>query len=202
MIPRTESSLRKMSMASPVVALSLAALLAISGGPLALADWTEDATFCATIQADHQRAISYCTKAIESGQLTEDDLAVTYNNRAFELTEAGRYDEALADIEMALRLDSDSAAAWNTRGRIFLNTERHQEAIADFKEALVHIKKAESHENITVGLGTKFDANFNIAIAYQALDDLENGKAFAQSAFEIAPDAPFAQDLFQVYGLR
>ena len=183
-------------------AAPFAAVLVLALSSAAWAGWSEDAELCATIAANHNQAIAHCTKAIESGQLEPKDLASSLNNRAYELTHLGRYDEALADADKALKLDPDSPVIWNTRGRVLYHTAHFEKALADFKESLRRIEELNPLEDVTLGFGTFFDANFNLAATYQALKDLESGRPHAQTAFDIAPDAGFAQRLYRAYGLK
>ncbi|MBC7802981.1 MAG: tetratricopeptide repeat protein [Candidatus Parcubacteria bacterium] len=59
-----------------------------------------------------------------------------WRNRGVALYRAGRYPEALADFNQALKLDGRSALAWMTRGTIYMRAGRNDEARADFDRAL------------------------------------------------------------------
>jgi tetratricopeptide (TPR) repeat protein len=88
--------------------------------------------------------------------------------------ELGRHEEAIADIEEALRCDPKDAGAHYARGRIRPNAER-AEAIADFTRSI-----ALDDENPEV-LAAR-------AHAHQMLDDLDAAVSDATRALALAPD--------------
>ena len=59
-----------------------------------------------------------------------------YNNRGVAFLRAGAVDRALADFDVALRLDVQHGPAYNNRGNAFLMLGRCDEAIADYGKAL------------------------------------------------------------------
>ncbi|TBU30990.1 protein prenylyltransferase [Dichomitus squalens] len=62
--------------------------------------------------------------------------AILLSNRATTLVKLERYEDALADTEASLELNSTSFKALRTRARINLHLERYDGAIADFKSAI------------------------------------------------------------------
>jgi DnaJ homolog subfamily C member 7 len=54
-----------------------------------------------------------------------------------------RYDDALADTEASIELNSQSFKVYRTRARIYLHLEKYEMAIQDFKTA---IEQAESED--------------------------------------------------------
>jgi tetratricopeptide (TPR) repeat protein len=52
------------------------------------------------------------------------------------LTASGNYDEAVAELTEAIRLQSDFARAYNARGYVYLLKRDYQHALADFDEAI------------------------------------------------------------------
>jgi tetratricopeptide (TPR) repeat protein len=56
--------------------------------------------------AKGETAVSDCTASIESGKLKSWELAASYVNRAIALTELGKLDEAMADLQKAMALRS------------------------------------------------------------------------------------------------
>ncbi|KAI0772446.1 protein prenylyltransferase [Trametes elegans] len=62
--------------------------------------------------------------------------AMLLSNRATTLVKLERYDDALADTEASLELNSTSFKALRTRARIYLHMEKYDAAIADFKSAI------------------------------------------------------------------
>lgn len=59
-----------------------------------------------------------------------------WRNRGVAQYKAGRYPEALADFNQALKLDARSALGWMTRGTLYMRAARSEEARADFDRAL------------------------------------------------------------------
>lgn len=51
---------------------------------------------------------------------------------------SGKTDEALADVDEALKLHPEYTKALRTRARIHLAIEKYEESVKDFKEALDH----------------------------------------------------------------
>jgi Flp pilus assembly protein TadD len=52
------------------------------------------------------------------------------------LTTAGKYNEAIAELSEAIRLQPDFARAYNARGYAYLLKRDYQHALADFDEAV------------------------------------------------------------------
>ncbi len=81
--------------------------------------------------ADYERAIDDCTKAINFNR----GYAEAFNNRGLGYMEMGYYDQAVADLNEALRLDDRLAVAYHNRGITF-------NAQGEFKKATVEFEKA------------------------------------------------------------
>ncbi|KAI0354284.1 DnaJ-domain-containing protein [Trametes cingulata] len=62
--------------------------------------------------------------------------AMLLSNRATTLVKLDKYEDALADTEASLELNSTSFKALRTRARIHLHLEKYDAAIADFKSAI------------------------------------------------------------------
>ena len=76
------------------------------------------------------------------GALTQYNLALEYQlnnfillNRCVALLNLGQYENALADAEMAVKLNPDYARAWSRLGSCLLVLDRNDEAKAVFKKA-------------------------------------------------------------------
>jgi tetratricopeptide (TPR) repeat protein len=52
------------------------------------------------------------------------------------LTTSGNYEEAIAELSEAIRLQPDFARAYNARGYVYLLKRDYQRALADFDEAV------------------------------------------------------------------
>lgn len=53
-----------------------------------------------------------------------------------ELTSQGRFAQAVAELDAAIRLDPKLATSWNARGYAWLRLRNYNRAIADFTEAI------------------------------------------------------------------
>src|SRR5690348_11216461 len=61
-------------------------------------------------------ALRYCTAAIQSGRLSDADLAVTLNNRGGAYGRKGDHDRAIQDFDRAIRFKPDYVEAFTNRG--------------------------------------------------------------------------------------
>ena len=84
--------------------LSLIALIAL--GDTSQAQSNDEAKKCATEveRNDLDLAIDHCTAAIQSGQLSDQDLAPVFNNRGLAYYNKKDYDHAIEDYDQAIRL--------------------------------------------------------------------------------------------------
>lgn len=90
------------------------------------------------------------------------DTIVLYNllRLAGEDSMAGRYDEAAAKVQQALREDPNIIEAYSRLGNIYTKAGRHADAVAAFKRAL-----ALDPEHLL--------STFNLALAYRALGQID-----------------------------
>src|SRR2546427_11830301 len=79
-------------------------LAILSGGGSGRAQWSDDAQKCSSSK-DPDAAIQYCTKAIQSSQLSDEDLAVVLYTRGNAYLNKMDYDRAIQDHDQAIRLD-------------------------------------------------------------------------------------------------
>ena len=80
--------------------------------------------------------ISACTSIIDSGQEIPINVARAHVNRGFAHYNKRAFDEALADYNEAIRLDTKNPVAYNNRGLIYYNKNDDPRAIADYDEAI------------------------------------------------------------------
>ncbi len=81
-------------------------------------------------------AIAACTRAIQSGQLSQYDLSMMYNDRGVEWKQKGEYDKAMADYNEALRIQPIYREVYNNRGNVWKAKGEYDKAIADYNEAI------------------------------------------------------------------
>ena len=62
--------------------------------------------------------------------------AIGHYNAGVQLSDDGRWEEAMAEYDEAIRLDPQLALAYNNRGVAYKNLGKHQRAIEDFDAAI------------------------------------------------------------------
>lgn len=96
-------------------------------------------------KGSYDEAVQYYTEALEAiGTRPEEGeggiiRAILLSNRALvysKIATSEKYDDALADLEISLRLYPDSWKAVRTRARIHLARDEYETAIQDFREAM------------------------------------------------------------------
>ena len=116
--------------------LSLIALIAL--GDTSQAQSNNDFKKCATKveRNDFDLAIDHCTAAIQSGELSDQDLAIVFNNRGFAYYNKKNYDHAIEDYDRATRLNPNDSDPFYRRGLAYFEKNEYNRAIQDFDEAL------------------------------------------------------------------
>jgi len=102
---------------------------------LAQNGWNNDAEQCAREDVTGDTAIMYCTRAIQSGQLSDVNLAVTLYNRGNTYMDMDQYQKAADDFTAAMRFKQD-ASYYNNRGMCYRELKDFDRALADYNEAL------------------------------------------------------------------
>ena len=136
---------------------------------------------------DFEGAIASYTEAINRrladkrilDLVDKNRLAEAYNDRGLAKSEIGRDEEALADLDEAIRLDPEFAAAWNNRGSAKSEIGRHEEALADLDNAI----RLDS---------TKATAWYNRGSAKNALGRYEEALEDLDNAIRLDPELAVA----------
>ena len=81
-------------------------------------------------------AIHYCTRAIRSGQLSDQELASAFHGRGIAYGRTGDYDRAIQDFDQALRLNPNLADAFTNRARVRFYQGKFAEAVPDFAKTV------------------------------------------------------------------
>lgn len=81
-------------------------------------------------------ALEFCSRAIESGDLTGAALAAALHSRGLALGAAGRDDDAIADFSAAIGIDARHARAHFGRATALARTGKLEAAIADFDRSI------------------------------------------------------------------
>ena len=77
-----------------------------------------------------------CSEIVSGNGYTGEQKAVAYRNRGLARAEAGAHDQAILDLNEALRLDPNDAVAFDTRAHSRLAKGATDQAIADFSAAM------------------------------------------------------------------
>jgi lipoprotein NlpI len=80
-------------------------------------------------------AIDLCTGLIQAGQLSDQDLAVSYNNRGLAYYMNRDYDRAINDFDQAIGLQSTLATAFLRRADAHQAKRQYEHALADYETA-------------------------------------------------------------------
>src|ERR1700752_4910016 len=64
-------------------------------------------------------SIDYCTAAIQSGDLSDQDLAILFNNRGLVYANKKDYDRAIEDYDQAMRLGLNDSNVYYRRGLVY-----------------------------------------------------------------------------------
>jgi tetratricopeptide (TPR) repeat protein len=118
------------------VILLFIALLAL--GDTARAQLDGEVSKCA-VEAernDFDLAIDYCTAAIQSSELPDQELAGAFNHRGFAYYKKKDYDRAIEDYDQAIRLGLTDANCFYRRGLAYFEKNDYKRAIQGFDEAL------------------------------------------------------------------
>jgi tetratricopeptide (TPR) repeat protein len=106
------------------------------------------AGIAAAVGGDYDEAIKLLTKAIESGELSREDLSSVYYNRGNAWIEKVDYGKGIADYTKAIEIDPGYAAAYNNRGLAWYGTGDYIKAIADWTKAIeINPKYANAYYN-------------------------------------------------------
>lgn len=113
-------------------------LMLLAAAP-ALAQWSADAEQCrqlAVAEGGADQRIEVCTRAIESGELSQMILADAYNNRGLAYVAKNDLDRALEDFNRSLKLNPEAASVLADRGMAFGLKDDYAAAVEDFSAAI------------------------------------------------------------------
>jgi tetratricopeptide (TPR) repeat protein len=160
--------------------LGLALLLAAAPARAEGTPVEQDARQCYQLaESDPARAVGFCTRAIESGQLAPAALANAFDDRCWARGNIGQYDLAIADCDAALKLSPQAPFAFGNRGTAYLHQGQYERAIADYDRSIALFAARGSG-------GAEF--YFGRAIAYSRLGQKERAEADFRRAVALEPD--------------
>ena len=110
-------------------------------GDTAAAQGSDDAQKCyeAIIpdsQVNRESALHYCSQAVQSGQLSKEYLARSFNNSGNVYYAKKDYDRAIQDYDQTIRLNPSYALAFYNRGLAYYNKKDYGRAIEDYDQAI------------------------------------------------------------------
>lgn len=118
------------------IASRMAVAVLLLATAAAQAQSVDDAERCASISGNPDLAIQHCTRAIESGRYSGENLFKLHYNRGIEWAAKGDHDRAIADYDAAIRLNPRNSDAYYNRGTAWGNKGDHDRAIADYDVAI------------------------------------------------------------------
>ena len=150
-------------------------------------------------RGDYGLAIRHFTQAIDSGELSHEELSIAYFNRGNAWKSKGKYNKAIADYTKAIEIDpnfSDAyynrAVAWKSKGRWY-----YKKAAADYKKAIAAYKNdARANLNTAITKLTKIieldpknaKAYYDRGITWREMGEYEKAIADYTKAIQINPE--------------
>jgi tetratricopeptide (TPR) repeat protein len=151
---------RRRSYAMPAV-LVVGGILTLAAGGLLWQtmrhvepDPAADADFQACETGSGEASIAACERAIAGGLYTGHNLSLLYNDRGYMRMMKGELDPALADFEVAMRLDPKNYFAYWNRGAVYAAKGDVDRAKADYQMALALNPDADSRKKIEAALAS------------------------------------------------
>jgi tetratricopeptide (TPR) repeat protein len=97
---------------------------------------------------NYDEAIRLFTKAIESGELSREDLWAVYVLRGLAWDNKKDYDKAIADYTKAIEINPKNAEAYYSRGNAWYDKGNNEKAIADYTKVIeINPKDAEAYDS-------------------------------------------------------
>ena len=156
----------------------------------AAADALSDAgtAFDAAKLGNYKLAVRYYTRALWSGELSDEEAAAVYFGRAFAYIKLEEYDKAEEDYDQLIELRPDDASAYYNRAVTHAADGDLKEALADYTSA------------IWLGYDDSYKAFYNRGTIYESQGDLENAVADFKEAYKLAPDEPRILEKIEALG--
>ena len=128
----------------------------------------------AYLKGDLTDAMKLYSKA---GQICLNEIDKIENNKALVFAQRGKYDLALERLTEAIEYNPNNENAYYNRAIVHTIKKEYSDAISDFEKAQF------------LGVNSDQGADYNIAIAYYLVGDIDKSKSFLQSAGTNTSDA-------------
>jgi tetratricopeptide (TPR) repeat protein len=151
-----------MMLRNPLIVLAASALLA---GALVLPAAADDLQTCRDSRANPVDAAAACSRAIQSGTLSESDLVATYNFLGLFLAAAGDAEGAVAAHSEVIKRNPRDHDALHWRARMLALLGQHDRADADWSEAIRIINDSKPPDLYLRGVYYSARGDFDRAIA-------------------------------------
>ena len=181
----------------------------------ARADGESELTTCSRLgdRKEDKAAIDHCTRAIESGELSNKALAIAYTDRSMVYRRLRQFDDAVADCSKAIELKDDYVDAQIACGSAYGSTGDFKSSIRYFDRALaLEPDNARAHNNrgdallqsgdyasalqefeSAIGIKPGYElAMVNRGAALYSLGRFKEAAAAAADALKTAPDNAYA----------
>lgn len=112
------------------------AVLGFAGLARANADLDLQACYDANDRGDYPAAIEACTRALESGDLSNDDAALALNDRGNAYNRNGDFDRAIDSYNEAIRRKPNYADAYFDRANAYDFKDEYERAVKDYSKAI------------------------------------------------------------------
>lgn len=174
-----------------VAALATVPLSAANGAVLTLGGALSHLCYQSALSADgRSAALEGCTRALDEESLATPDRAATYVNRGIVRMSGGRFTDADADFDAALRLQSGLPDAWLNKG--FLRLRQ-----GNGREALPLIQKG-----IDAGASRQALAVFARGVAHEQMGDYQSAYADLRQARQLEPGWSLPREYLSSYQPR
>jgi lipoprotein NlpI len=112
--------------------------MVIGHGGLTMADGNGDYVECfaAVLQDHYDTALAPCTRALQSGDLSDQQTVNALSTRGMIYVFNGDYDKAIQDLDEAIRRNPNDAEVHDNRGIAHVAKGEYDQAIQDFDQAI------------------------------------------------------------------
>jgi len=164
-----------------ILFIVLMVFLLLRYGPVLLAE-----------RGDYGLDIRRFTQAIDSGELSQENLSIAYYNRGNAWSNKGKYNRAIADYTKAIEIDPEYADAYYNRALAWKNKgyRYYKKAAADFKKSTMANRMAIIANLTKIIEMTPNDPKvyYNRGIIWKKIGDYDKALADYTKAIEIDPN--------------